>query len=402
MNETIQRVGILGGGQLGWMLGIAAHRLGFETVFLDPAAECPVDALGHRIRASFDDPEALRELADRCEVATFEFENVPAAAIEHLSRHVPVRPGAKSLECTQDRLVEKRFLSHTGIPVPPNHDLTGPGDLDAAIEMTGLPAIMKTRRMGYDGKGQGRIASRADAETLIGKMSGPAILEGLVDFDFEASVLVVRGLDGDMKSWPPIANHHEDGILRCSRTPCSALTTDTAQRMREMAMKVAQALEHVGVLAVEFFVRGEEILANEIAPRVHNSGHVTNEFSRTSQFENHIRAITGLPLGDTEAAHEVGMMFNGIGDHPAQDSPSTNSWRRIDQNGEPSSDLRTGVPTWYDYRKAARAGRKLGHLTIVGDRVDDESIRQMVDALPGSAPPPEAWEPNMRRSNAKA
>ncbi len=402
MKETIQRVGILGGGQLGWMLGIAAHRLGFETVFLDPAAECPVDAWGDRIRAPFDDPEALQELADRCEVATFEFENVPSAAIELLSRRIPVRPGLRSLECTQDRLVEKRFLSHTGIPVPPNHDLTVPGDLDAAIERTGLPAMMKTRRMGYDGKGQARVASRADAEALMGEMSGPAILEGLVDFDYEASVLVVRSLDGEMKSWPPIANHHEGGILRCSRAPCSSLTTEAAQRMREMAMKVAHALEHVGVLAVEFFIRGDEILANEIAPRVHNSGHVTNEFSRTSQFENHIRAITGRPLGGTEGVHEVGLMFNGIGDHPARDSPSTKSWRRIDRDGEPSTDLRDGVPTWYDYRKAARAGRKLGHLTIVGERVDDESIRRMVDALPGAAPPPEAWEPNAQRSNAEA
>lgn len=400
MNETIRRIGILGGGQLGWMLGLAARRLGLETVFLDPGETCPVDALGDRIRAPFDDSGALERFAARCDVATFEFENVPATAIDELARHVPVRPGSRSLECTQDRLVEKRFLMEVGIPVPPFHDLGGERDLDVALEKTGVPAIMKTRRMGYDGKGQGRVSSRAEAVELLPQMAGPAILEGVVDFDYEASVLVVRSVDGRRVTWPPIANHHEGGILRCSRTPCPALSEAMATRMRDMAVVVADALDHVGVLAVEFFVRGEEILANEIAPRVHNSGHVTNEFSRTDQFENHVRAIAGLPLGDTDGAHGTGMMFNCIGEHPDADAVVRHDWRTIDPSGDAAPALRDGTATWYDYRKTARPGRKLGHLTIVDERIDADRARELAATIPGATPPPAAWTPHRAHPGA--
>ena len=389
--RPIRRVGVLGGGQLGWMLGVAAHRLGFETVFLDPAADCPVDAFGNRIRADFDDPSALAEFADRCDVATFEFENVPAASLELLEPRVPVHPGPRSLEYTQDRLVEKRFLRDIGVPVPDFHEVQAESDLEEAILGTGLPAIIKTRRMGYDGKGQARIETIEDGLEAVRTMPGPAIVESMVPFDFEASVLVVRGKDGETLSWPPIANHHEGGILRCSRTPCPALTSGNAERMRNMAVAVADSLEHVGVLAVEFFVRGDEILANEIAPRVHNSGHVTNEFSRTDQFENHIRAVTGMPLGDTSGAFGVGFMFNVIGTHP---NPGTESlgWRRVSATGATIDELRDGGATWYDYRKDARPGRKLGHLTVVGEKIDAMIPPGLVDDLPGASHPPPAWE----------
>ena len=360
-------------------------------MFLDPAAECPVDAFGNRIRAAFDDPSALAQFADRCDVATFEFENVPAASLELLAPRVPVHPGPRSLEYTQDRLVEKHFLRDIGVPVPDFQEIQCESDLDEAIGRTGLPAIIKTRRLGYDGKGQARIETIEDGRKALRKMPGPAIVERLVPFDFEVSVLVVRGSDGKTLSWPPIANHHEGGILRCSRTPCPALTRENADRMRDMAVGVADALEHVGVLAVEFFVCGEEILANEIAPRVHNSGHVTNEFSRTDQFENHIRAVAGLPLGDTAGAFGVGMMFNVIGRHP---DPGTESagWRRVSATGATIDELRDGAATWYDYRKEARPGRKLGHLTVVGEKIDAMISPNLVDDLPGATAPPPAWE----------
>lgn len=392
MKEKTERIGILGGGQLGWMLGIAARRLGLTTVFLDPAADCPVDTLGDRIRAPFDDPRALDELAGRCEVATFEFENVPATAVERLATRIPVRPGARSLELTQDRLTEKRFLRDAGVPVPRHHGIGRQDEIEAAVAETGLPAIMKTRRMGYDGKGQERISTQPEGIAAFERMPGEVILEAMIPFDFEASVLVVRSIDGETATWPPIANHHEGGILRCSRTPCPALTETMSSRMRRMAVDVAASLEHVGVLAIEFFIRGDEILANEVAPRVHNSGHVTLEYSQTDQFENHIRAVAGLPLGDTGPAFKDGVMFNAIGMHPSLDSSLAQTWRRIDGGGATSTSLEQGTATWYDYRKTARSGRKLGHLTLVDAEIDRELTERLAAEIPGARPGPKAWE----------
>ncbi|MAB72699.1 MAG: 5-(carboxyamino)imidazole ribonucleotide synthase [Planctomycetaceae bacterium] len=381
-------LGILGGGQLGWMLGIAARRLGIDCVFLDPATSCTADLVGERIRADYDDPDALAELARRCDVVTYEFENVPATAAASLAKTIPVRPGWNSLETSQDRLVEKNFLAGENVPVPPFHAVDDVASLKAAISEIGTPAILKTRRGGYDGKGQVVLRDPAAAADAIDAIGGrPAILESMVDFDLEVSVLVVRGVDGTTKAWPPIRNHHAEGILRRSECPAPGVSPRAGTAMVDHAVRIAEALDHVGVLTVEFFVIGDTVLANEIAPRVHNSGHLTIEFSETDQFENHVLAVTGHPLGSTAARHGHAIMLNAIGDSPPPTTLADARVATVDAMGIVAAD---GNPdddaVYHGYRKTSRVARKVGHLTITDDSIDPVRADALAAIVPGAIP----------------
>lgn len=379
-------LGILGGGQLGWMLGIAARRLGIDCVFLDPAESCTADLIGDRIRADYDDPRALAELARRCDVVTYEFENVPANAAASLAETVPVRPGWTSLETSQDRLVEKTFLARNGVPVPAFRAVDDLPSLEAAVAGIGTPSILKTRHGGYDGKGQVVIHDPAESSDAMERIGGrPAILEAMVEFDLEASVLVVRGADGTTRSWPPIRNRHADGILRRSECPAPGVPAQAESAMIEHATRIADALDHVGVLTVEFFVTGDQVLANEIAPRVHNSGHLTIEFSETDQFENHVRAVTGRELGPTDARHGRAIMLNAIGDAPSTGILADASVAMVDAEGAATTRASPVVDAVYhDYRKNPRPGRKVGHLTIASDEIDATRSDALAAMVPGA------------------
>jgi len=280
-------------------------------------------------------------------VVTYEFENVPARTVESLVKHVPVRPNGSALAIIQDRLEEKTFLAGAGVPVAPFAGIATQGDFAAAVLKTGIPAVLKTRRFGYDGKGQARIRTGADVETAydeIGK--APAILEGFVAFDREVSIIAARGLDGGISVYPLTENRHVNHILDLSIAPADA-APKVAARAEEMARTILEKLDYVGVLAIEFFLQGEELLVNELAPRVHNSGHWTIEGAATSQFEQHIRAICGLPLGDCRALFRS-EMSNLIGE-------AVSGWPAILK--EPNAHLHL-------YGKAqARPGRKMGHVT---------------------------------------
>ncbi|MAC20347.1 MAG: 5-(carboxyamino)imidazole ribonucleotide synthase [Phycisphaerae bacterium] len=384
-NESKLTLGILGGGQLGWMLGVAARRLGIECVFLDPADRCPSDMVGRRIKTAFDDPSGLDRLADQVDVVTYEFENVPASAAARLVDRLPVRPSPRSLEVAQDRLTEKNFIADLGVPVPRFAAIGHPDDLGPALQQVGRPAILKTRRGGYDGKGQARIAVADDAAARLAELEGaPAIAESMVPFELEASVLVVRGVDGRAETWTPVRNEHVGGILRRSDAPGHGISSSAATAMRRHAVEIANALQHVGVLAVEFFVLEEMVLVNEIAPRVHNSGHLTIEHAVTSQFENHVRAVCGLPLGSTEPRFPTATMLNAIGDRPSQAQLDAISVPTIDELGDEPTPITTGAARWHDYRKTARPGRKIGHLTLVADTIDEDRILKLSALVPAS------------------
>jgi 5-(carboxyamino)imidazole ribonucleotide synthase len=361
-----QVVAVLGGGQLGWMLGLAGIPLGLRFRFLDPVPEAPAGAVGVLVVGGLGDEAALTEVADGAVVVTYEWEGVPADAARFLDRPVrPVRPGTRSLEVAQDRLVEKETFRRLGIGTPAFAavDSRGAGDggLDHAIaEVGGLPAVLKTRRGGYDGKGQAVLRTAADVDAgwvELGSGAVPLILESLVPFDRELSVLAVRGTDGAVACWPLVENHHEAGMLRVSRAPAPGLDDVLQARGEEIARRLLTDLDHVGVLAVELFDVGGELLANEIAPRVHNSGHWTIEGAETSQFENHLRAILGRPLGSTAARGESAMV-NCIGELPDRD-------------------VVLAVPGahFHDYGKAARRGRKLGHVTVTAATPTELSAR---------------------------
>ena len=387
--QPARTLGILGGGQLGWMLGTAARRLGIECVFLDPADSCPADMIGRRIRAAYDDEQGLDRLASESDVITYEFENVPAHAAARLLDRVPVRPGPRSLETSQDRLVEKSFIESLGVPVPRFAAVDTVGDLAGALDLTGCEAILKTRRGGYDGKGQVRLRDGDDATAALATLQGePVIAEALVPFDLEASMLVVRGRDGRTLTWSPIQNEHAGGILRRSDAPGPGVSSAAESAMRRHAETIANALEHVGVLAVEFFIVGDEVLVNEIAPRVHNSGHLTIEHARTSQFENHVRAVAGLPLESTEPRFPTATMLNAIGEHPTASELAAAGVTIVDESGKGGSPLQTGSACWHDYRKTSRTGRKVGHLTIVDDAIDEPRVTRLAAMVPGAGEAP--------------
>jgi 5-(carboxyamino)imidazole ribonucleotide synthase len=351
-------VAVLGGGQLGRMLALSGIPLGLEFRFLDSVAGAPASAVGDLVVGALGDEDALTEVARGATVVTYEWEGVPADAARFLvARGLPVRPGARSLEVAQDRLTEKETFRRLGIGTPACSAVNSRADLDTAVEAVGgLPGVLKTRRGGYDGKGQARLHSVDDLDTAWDELGGaPLILESLVPFDRELSVLAVRGLDGEVACWPLVENHHEGGILRVSRAP--RVDRELQARGEELATRLLDDLDHVGVLAVELFDVGGKLLANEIAPRVHNSGHWTIEGAVTSQFENHLRAVLGWPLGST-AARGQSAMVNCIGVMPSRDAVLA----------IPGAHL-------HDYGKSRRPGRKLGHVTVVADTPAELSAR---------------------------
>lgn len=344
---TGSTIGVLGGGQLARMLAMAAARLGYETVVLDPADPCPAAQVCNRhIVAAYDDPSALAELADASAVVTYEFENVPAASAEQLGDAAPLHPNRTALATSQDRLDEKTFLQSVGIDTAPFVAVSDLGSINAAVTELGGQAIIKTRRFGYDGKGQLRVNGSATADQVDELGTTELIAEGLIDFDCEISVIAARSLDGTVACFEPARNVHRDGILVESHVPAGvdAATASAAQRM---ATTLITELDYVGVLGLELFVlTNDTLLANEYAPRVHNSGHWTELACRVDQFEQHIRAITGHPLGDSTA--RPCEMRNLIGDEVdlVPELVAEGDWRV------------------HLYGKAeVRAGRKMGHAT---------------------------------------
>ena len=345
-------IGILGGGQLGRMLALAAAPLGLKCHIYNDVEGPACEVAAASTIAPFDDMSKIEAFAHAVDVVTYEFENVPLVAADAARRIKPLRPGLKSLEVSQDRLVEKSFVSDLGIPVAPFANIEGAGDFEAALRNVGTPSILKTRRLGYDGKGQVRIASVQELAAAFDEIGrAPATLEAMVQFEHEVSVILVRSAYGDIDCYDIPVNRHEGGILRTSSVPCR-LDANYQARAREIAASIAEELDHVGVMAVEmFFVGGSEpLIVNEIAPRVHNSGHWTQDACAICQFENHIRAVAGWPLGLTER-HSDARMDNLIGDE-------VNAWERF--AGEPHACLHL-------YGKAeARPGRKMGHVNWLG------------------------------------
>lgn len=351
---TGSTIGILGGGQLARMLAMAAARLGYHTVVLDPADPCPAAQVCDRqIIGAYDDPTALDELAAATSVVTYEFENVPAAAARRLSERIDLHPNERALATSQDRLDEKRFLQSVGIATAPFHAVDDLASVNAAVQALGGEAIVKTRRLGYDGKGQLRLAGPTTADQLKSLGSDQLIAEGVVPFEAEISVIVARSIDGDVRCFEPARNTHADGILVRSEVP-SGLEPEVSALAQQYATTLITELDYVGVLGLELFVMADgSMVANEYAPRVHNSGHWTELACSVDQFEQHIRAITGLPLGDpTSSPCE---MINLIGDDVEQ-VPGL---------------LADGTWRVHLYGKAeVRSGRKMGHATRVDAGAD--------------------------------
>lgn len=346
-------IGILGGGQLGRMLAVAAAQLGYQVHIYAPDRESvAAEVAAHHVQAAWDDEPRLAAFAAACDAMTFEFENVPVDTIRFLSGHVAVRPGGRGLEIAQDRLAEKQFVAGLGGRTAPFAPVPDRAALDAALAEIGGPAILKTVRMGYDGKGQARLGAAADADAAwdgIGHHA--AILEGFVPFAHEFSVLLVRGIDGETRFWDSSANVHEGGILRASSLPPPQIVLDQQDEARALMSAIAEELDYVGVLTGEFFATDEGPVFNEMAPRVHNSGHWTIEGAVTSQFENHIRAVAGLPLGSTATAALPIEMRNLIGTG-IETVPAL---------------LADDAAHVHHYGKTeVREGRKLGHVTWVG------------------------------------
>lgn len=338
------KIGVIGGGQLGRMLALAGTPLGMIFAFLDPAPDACAAALGEHLRADYDDKDHLRRLADEVDLVTFEFESVPAETVAFLSQFVPVYPSAESLRIARDRLFEKSLFQELGIPTPAFADIQSQTDLDAAVASIGLPAVLKTRTLGYDGKGQKVLRSAADVAGAFAELgSVPCLLEGFVPFTGEVSLVAVRGRDGETAFYPLVHNTHETGILRLS----VASSNHPLQKLAEDYVgRVLDKLDYVGVLAFEFFEVDGGLKANEIAPRVHNSGHWTIEGAECSQFENHLRAVAGLPLGSTAKLGESAML-NFIGEVPPVDKVIAIEDCHL-----------------HHYGKAFKAGRKVGHATL--------------------------------------
>jgi 5-(carboxyamino)imidazole ribonucleotide synthase len=358
----VTTVGILGGGQLARMLALSGAPLGLRFLVLDATPDACAAQFAPLLQADYRDQQALEEFARRVDVATFDFENVPAESARWLAERVPVFPSPRALSVAQDRLAEKSLFRELGIPVPEFAAIDSRDGLDQALAHIGAPSILKTRRLGYDGKGQFRIRTADDAGSAwdaLGAQAGTVglILEAFVPFQRELSVLAARGRDGELRAWPLTENWHEDGILSASLAPACVDPALQAQAL-DAAAKVAQALDYVGVFALELFLKDGVLLANEMAPRVHNSGHWTIEGAQTSQFQNHLRAVLGLPLGDTRPLGHSAML-NWIGELPS-----------------PLPVLADACGHWHDYGKSPRAGRKVGHATLRAD-----SPVQLAEAL---------------------
>jgi 5-(carboxyamino)imidazole ribonucleotide synthase len=339
------QLGVLGGGQLARMLALAAHPLGIGCTCLDPAEDACAGPVSDLIVGAYDDPAGLDALAAAADVVTFEFESVPAWSADRLASAVAVHPPPAALAVAQDRLHEKSLFRELGIDTPEFRQIDSQADLDA-LE---LPAVVKTRRLGYDGKGQLVARERADIDGAFASLGNvPLIAEQLVPFDRELSVIAVRGAAGEVRTYPVVENHHREGILRLTLAPAPDLTIEGQELAAGYMRLLLERLDYVGVLALELFAVGDRLLANEIAPRVHNSGHWTIEGARTSQFENHVRAVAGLPLGACEAIGRSAMV-NLIGETPSAE--------RV---------LAIDGAHLHLYGKVPRPGRKLGHVTLTG------------------------------------
>jgi 5-(carboxyamino)imidazole ribonucleotide synthase len=340
-------VGVLGGGQLGRMLALAGYPLGLAFRFLDPDPDAPAGQLAEHVVVGFDDPESVEPFAAGLDVVTYEFENVPVTLARALERRLPVYPPPAALEASQDRLAEKTLFRRLGVPTAPFAAVDERGDLDRAAADFAYPCLLKTRRFGYDGKGQYLLRGPDDHRPAFEALGGvPLILERFVRFDREVSLVAVRGRDGVIRSYPLVENHHAGGILRLSLAPAPGLTEALQVQAETHIRRVLEEVNYVGVLAVEFFEDRGGLVANEMAPRVHNSGHWTIEGASTSQFENHLRAVLGLPLGCTAVAQPCAML-NLIGTAPA-----------------PADVLAVPDAHLHLYGKAPRPGRKLGHVTV--------------------------------------
>ncbi len=356
-------IGILGAGQLGRMLALAGYRLGMNFRFFDPAADSSAGQLAPHIAAAYDDWAALEKFAHGLDVVTYEFENIPVETARFLEKFVPVYPPSAALEKSQDRLVEKSFFRSLGVPTPPFAEVNSRADLDNAVRVVGIPSVLKTRRMGYDGKGQVVISAESEVEPAWEKLKGtPLILESFILFDRELSLIGARNQAGHVVFYPLAENTHQDGILRRTVAPAhrrpqtGSLITyrQTSQSLAEVYMRgLMQSLNYVGVLALELFQAGDQLYANEMAPRVHNSGHWTIDGAVTSQFENHVRALAGLPLG---SGHPLGVsaMLNLIGKIP-----------------DVASILDVDGAHLHVYGKSPRPGRKVGHVTVLAGTHDE-------------------------------
>lgn len=340
-------IGILGGGQLGRMLSVAASRLGFRCHIYEPAANAPAADVAHRCTtAPYDDVAALTAFAQSVDVVTYEFENVPTAALDLIESLRPIRPNRRALAISQDRIAEKDFLTSIGLTVAPYAAVSSAADLDAALTRIGTPSILKTTRLGYDGKGQARLTAPADAAAALAAMQGaPSVLEGFIAFDREVSVIAARGLTGEVAAYDPGENIHREGILRTTTLP-ARLSPGQRSDAVLIAARILNALDYVGVLGVELFVTPKGLLVNEIAPRVHNSGHWTQLGCAVDQFEQHIRAVTGWPLGDGSRHADV-VMENLIGDDIAR---------------VPQIARERGTQIHLYGKGEARPGRKMGHV----------------------------------------
>lgn len=346
-------VGILGGGQLARMMALAGAPLGLRFLVMDTAPDACAGQFAPLLVGDYRDESALAEFASKVDVATFDFENVPAESAEWLAQRVPVFPNPRALAVAQDRLVEKSLFRELGIPVGAFADVGSLDALRSEVDRLGGACILKTRRLGYDGKGQFRIKSPADVDAAwqaLGAQAGTVglIVEAFIPFERELSVVAVRGRDGEFRTWALTENWHVDGVLSASLAPAQ-VDAVLAEAAYAHARRLAESLDYVGVFALELFYRDGELLANEMAPRVHNSGHWTIEGAETSQFQNHLRAVLGLPLGETRTLGHA-CMLNWIGEMP-----------------DAASVLQEAGGHWHDYGKEPRAGRKVGHATLRAD-----------------------------------
>ena len=370
MTERKQLVlGVLGGGQLARMLALAAAPLGIKTLVVDGSADACAGQVAPLVVAEWTDYAALEAFAAQVDAVTFDFENVPAETARWLAERVAVFPSPQALAAAQDRLAEKTLFRECGLQTPEFMAVDSRKDLDQALAKIGAPAILKTRRLGYDGKGQFRLKTIDDANAAwmaLGEQAATLglILEAFVPFERELSVIAVRSRDGDFRTWPLTQNWHVDGVLSMSLAPAGDID-ELQQRATALAKTLAERLDYVGVFALELFVKNGDLLGNEMAPRVHNSGHWTIEGAHTSQFENHVRAVLGLPLGDT-GARGVSTMFNWIGDLP-----------------DAAPVLRAMDAHWHDYGKQARPGRKVGHATLCAPAARELAARltELAEAL---------------------
>lgn len=353
-------IGVIGGGQLGRMLAAAGAPLGIKVRVLDPSPDACAAAFAEHVCAAYDNPAALDRWVVGLDAATYEFENIPLGVARAVAERVPLFPGVRALELTQDRLTEKEFIRDSGAQLPAFAPVEAGHSAERASAEVGLPAVLKSRRMGYDGKGQRVIRSAEEAGELLAE---PGVLEAFVPFVRELSVVLVRTIGGETDAYPVAENVHHGGVLRLTRVPatCSAERASEAVRTAE---RLAEAMGHVGVMCVEFFETKEGLLVNEIAPRVHNSGHWTIEGAVCSQFENHLRAVLGLPTGPTVARGACAML-NLIGQ-----APSAGAVYAVD----PAAAVHL-------YGKEPRPGRKLGHLTLIDD--DASRLDARVAALAG-------------------